>query len=312
MSLLREGATRAPIIGFKVDVDTFEGMKHGVPRLLDLFQQYGILASFFVPMGKDHTGWTVKRVFTRRGFLSKAQRVGVLETYGVKTLMRGLLLPGPEIAKRHGRLLEEIGQRGHELGIHGLDHVYWHDHIKGMDRARTDKILRKAVEVYLDMVGQKPLSFGAPGWMINAHALAFFEENGFVYTSDTRGEAPFYPRMAGRTFKVLQLPSTLPTLDEMVGLEGTDQEKLARFFAASLTPGLNIISIHTELEGNRWTRFLAAFIEESLQKGYRCERLIDIAGAVKEKGGLPVCECTYGTVRGRAGEVTLQCAVTSA
>lgn len=295
------------VIGFKVDVDTFEGMKHGVPRLLDLFERYGILASFFVPMGKDHTGWTIKRVFTRRGFVSKAQRVGVLETYGVKTLMRGLLLPGPEIAKRHGRLLKEIRQRGHELAIHGLDHVYWHDHIKEMDPTRTDTILQKAVEVYHDMVGQKPLSFGAPGWMINAHALAFFEDNGFVYTSDTRGDAPFYPRMGGRTFNVLQIPSTLPTLDEMVGLEGTDQKTLARFFADSLTPGLNIISIHTELEGNKWVGFLDSFIEQSFERGYRGERLIDIARAVKADVSIPVCDCTYGSVRGRAGEVTLQC-----
>lgn len=294
------------VIGFKVDVDTFEGMKHGVPRLLDLFQKHAIHASFFVPMGKDHTGRTIKRVFTRRGFISKAQRVGVLETYGIKTLMRGLVLPGPEIAKAHRKLLREITQEGHELGIHGLDHVHWHDHIKRMDRTRTDRVLRKAVQVYQDVVGQRPVSFGAPGWMINAHALAFFEDNGFVYTSDTRGSAPFFPRMGGRTFKVLQLPSTLPTLDEMVGLEGTDQNGLATFFAGCLREGgINIISIHTELEGNRWTTFLSSFIEQSLARGYRCKRLIDIARDLKEHH-LTVCECIYGNVRGRAGEVTLQ------
>ncbi len=293
------------VIGFKVDVDTFEGMKHGVPRLIDLFRKHAIQASFFVPMGKDHTGRTIKRVFTRRGFISKAQRVGVLETYGVKTLMRGLLLPGPEIAKAHQGLLLRIRQEGHELGIHGLDHVYWHDHIKHLDRPRTDAILTEAVGVYEKLVGERPLSFAAPGWMINGHAFAFFDDRGFFYTSDTRGESPFFPRLDGRTFKILQIPSTLPTLDEMVGLEGTDQATLARFFTASLTPGINIISIHTELEGNRWTSFLSSFIEHSLDRGYRCKRLVDIAREVKEQG-LPVCDCVYGTVRGRAGEVTLQ------
>ena len=96
------------VIGLEVHVDTFEGMRRGVPRLLDLFEKYHVRASFFVPMGKDHTGWTIKRVFTRPGFLSKAARVGVLETYGVKTLMRGLLLPGAEIALRHQDLLRRI------------------------------------------------------------------------------------------------------------------------------------------------------------------------------------------------------------
>jgi peptidoglycan/xylan/chitin deacetylase (PgdA/CDA1 family) len=294
------------LICFKVDVDTFEGMKHGVPRLVNLFKRYGILASFFVPMGKDNTGRTIKRVFTRPGFVSKARRVGVLETYGIKTLMRGLVLPGPEIARKHNALLLRIAGEGHEVGIHGLDHVYWHDHIKYLDRVRTDVILRKAVNVYEEVIGRKPVSFAAPGWMINAHALAFFEEHGFAYSSDTRGETPFYPRLGGRTFNIMQLPSTLPTLDEMVGLEGSDQAGLARFFAASLTPGLNIISVHTELEGNKWTPFLAAFIEECLERGYSSKRLIDISMALKEKDRLPVCDCLYGTVRGRAGEVTLQ------
>ncbi|MEI6152644.1 MAG: hypothetical protein WCQ90_00990, partial [Deltaproteobacteria bacterium] len=72
--------TLSKVIGIKVDVDTSEGMKHGVPVLLTLFKKYNIHASFFVPMGKDHTGWTAKRVFTRKGFLKKAGRVGVVST----------------------------------------------------------------------------------------------------------------------------------------------------------------------------------------------------------------------------------------
>ena len=175
-----------------------------------------------------------------------------------------------------------------------------------MDRARTDKILAKAVGTYAALLGKKPISFAAPGWMINAHALAFFEANGFSYTSDTRGTGPFYPRMDGRTFGVLQIPSTLPTLDEMVGLEGNDQAGLARYFADALTEGLNVISVHTELEGNRWTGFLKTFIAECLDRGYKFERLVDIAASVKSEGEPPVCECVYGYVRGRAGEVTLQ------
>ena len=294
------------VVGLKVDVDTFEGMKYGVPRLLDLFERYGVRASFFVPMGKDRTGRTIKRVLTRPGFLSKAQRVGVLKTYGLKTLMRGLILPGAEIARAHKDLLREITARGHELGIHGLDHVYWHDHIKHMGRDRTRKILGEAVEVYESLLGCTPVSFAAPGWMINDHALAFFEERGFVYSSDTRGRAPFLPRMGERTFKVIQLPSTLPTLEEMVGLEGKEQAALAGFFVRSLTPGINIISVHTELEGNRWGDFLASFIEQSLERTYRYERLIDIAASIKAEGCLSTCECLYGPIRGRAGEVTVQ------
>ncbi len=295
----------ANVIGLNVHVDTYEGMRHGVPRLLDLFDRYGMRITFFVPMGKDHTGWTVKRIFTRRGFVSKTRRAGVIETFGIKTLMRGLLLPGPEIAGRNRTLLREVRERGHEVGIHGLDHVYWHDHIKRMDRARTYKTLDEAVTMFEEIMGERPRSFAAPGWMINPHAFAFFEEYGLAYSADTRGKGPFFPRMGGKTFTVVQLPLTLPTLDEMVGIEGDDHETLSRYFAASLSPGLNVMAVHTEMEGKRWISFLASFIEQALERGYRFERLIDIRAGL-EADSLPVCDCVYGTIRGRAGEVTLQ------
>ena len=193
---------------------------------------------------------------------------------------------GISLSDEHGRSACEIG-------------VQW-------SRAATEGTLAEAVGTYETILGKRPASFAAPGWMINAHALAYFEANGFSYTSDTRGSSPFYPRMAGRTFSVLQLPSTMPTLDEMVGLEGKDQSRLARFFADSLEEGLNIMSVHTELEGNHWTDFLASFIDQGLERGYGFERLIDIAHNVKTQEKPPVCDCLYGAVRGRAGEVTLQ------
>jgi undecaprenyl phosphate-alpha-L-ara4FN deformylase len=293
-------------IGLNVHVDTFEGMKRGVPRLLELFGKHDIRVSFFVPMGKDHSGWTVLRALRRPALLLKARRGNALGAYGIRTLLRGILLPGAEIARKHRDLLRLIVDSGHELGIHGLDHVYWHDHIKLLDRGRTEAILQEALRVYKDLLGTEARSFAAPGWMINRHALAFFEKCGFAYSSDTRGVSPFLPTMAGRTFSVLQLPLTMPTLDELVGLEGKDPQLLADFFIGQLTPGLNIFAVHAEFEGNRWMPFLHAFVERSIQKGYRYERLIEIALTVKAGGAIPAYECAYGMVRGRTTEVTLQ------
>ena len=294
------------LIGIKVDVDTFVGMRRGVPKLLSLFNKCGIQASFFVPMGKDHTGWTVKRAFTRKGFLKKAGRVGVISTYGIRTLMHGLLLPGPEIAKTNVPLLNRILAEGHELGIHGLDHVFWHDHIKDMGKERTEKELHKACTVYEAATGRKPLSFAAPGWMVNAHALRFFEENGFVYTSNSRGTSPFFPEMGKDRFGILEMPTTLPTLDEVVGVAGTEIGALNRFYINALTDGLNILTIHTELEGNRWTGLLEAFLIRTLEAGFAYKKMIDVAAELRENGSVPASKVAYGYVEGRAGEVTLQ------
>lgn len=294
------------IIGIKVDVDTSEGMKHGVPVLIDLFEKYDIKASFFVPMGKDNTGRTAKRVFTRKGFIKKAGRVGVVSTYGIKTLMYGIILPGPEIARKNRAIIQNIIDGGHELGIHGHDHVYWHDHIKHLSSEKTEDILFKSVKTFNELVGINPKSFAAPGWMVNTHALRFFENNGFVYTSNARGRSPFFPSLNKETFHILELPSTLPTLDEVVGIAGTDGATLTKYFLNALKDGLNIMTIHTELEGNRWVSFFDAFLKESIKSGYIFKRLVDIAYACKSLPTTKTCEMSYGYVEGRAGEVCIQ------
>jgi len=295
------------IIGIKVDVDTYVGMKKGVPVLLELFKKYNINASFFAPMGKDHTGWTAKRVFTRKGFLKKAGRVGVVNTYGIKTLLYGLLLPGPEIARKNAYLLRKIMEEGHELGIHGHDHVYWHDHIKYLNKEKTGKELQKAFNTYREIIKRDPQSFAAPGWMINSHALRFFEENNFVYTSNVRGTSPFFPEMGKESFGILEIPTTLPTLDEVVGIAGTEITSLYKFYLNSMSEGMNILTIHTELEGNKWSRLLEMFIEKTLELGFTYKRIIDIANELlKNNEKIPVCENIYGHIEGRAGEVCLQ------
>lgn len=293
-------------IGIKVDVDTYEGMRHGAPVLIDVFRRFSINASFFVPMGPDNTGRTVKRVFTRKGFLKKAGRVGVLSTYGAKTLMYGLLLPGPQIARKNMPLMKKILDRGHELGIHGHDHVRWHDSIKHFDEGETRREIDRLLTVYRIIVGEDARSFAAPGWMINPFVLKVFEEKGLAYSSDTRGACPFYPEMGGLRFSILQIPTTLPTLDEVIGVVSAEQKALVEHYLGLLTDGLNIMTVHTELEGKRWSGFLAAFIEEALGRGFSFTRLVDIAEECKKSADTPVCGIEYGSVPGRAGEVCCQ------
>ncbi len=293
-------------IGIKVDVDTFAGMRSGVPVLLDIFGSNKIKASFFVPMGRDNTGRTIKRVFTRKGFLKKTSRVGVVSTYGIKTLMYGLVLPGPQIARKNIELIRKIIREGHELGIHGYDHVRWHDSIKHFDERDTRREIEKLLSVYREIVGVNTRSFAAPGWMINPFVFSIFNEKELVYSSDTRGSYPFYPEMSGKQFPILQIPTTLPTLDEVIGIVSADEKVLVDHYVDLLTDGLNIMTVHTELEGKRWSGFLRSFITEAKKRGFSFARLIDIAENIRNDLATPTCLIEYGTIAGRAGEVCIQ------
>ena len=71
-----------PIIALKVDVDTYAGTRDGVPRLLEIFDRFGIRATFYFSMGPDNSGKTIRRIF-RKGFLAKQFRTGAPFVWGL-------------------------------------------------------------------------------------------------------------------------------------------------------------------------------------------------------------------------------------
>ena len=88
-----------PFIALKVDVDTLRGTLEGVPSLLRMLARRKTRATFLFSLGPDHTGRALKRIF-RPGFLAKVRRTSVGSNYGLKTLLYGTLLPGPDIGRR--------------------------------------------------------------------------------------------------------------------------------------------------------------------------------------------------------------------
>src|SRR5271155_1636749 len=110
------------LIALKIDVDTLRGTREGAPRLAELLAPLGLKATFLFSLGPDHTGRAIKRIF-RRGFLGKVQRTSVLEHYGLRTLLYGVLLPGPHIGRRCREPMQDIARRGFEVGVHPFDHV---------------------------------------------------------------------------------------------------------------------------------------------------------------------------------------------
>src|SRR5258708_31077451 len=117
-------------IGLKVDVDTLRGTREGVPRLMALLGRLGLDATFYFSVGPDNTGRAVRRVF-RKGFAQKVARTSVLKHYGLKTLLYGVLLPGPDIGLKAGAVMRGVHERGFEVGLHTYDHVRWQDYVAG-------------------------------------------------------------------------------------------------------------------------------------------------------------------------------------
>ncbi len=203
-------------IGLKVDVDTLRGTREGVPRLTALFKKLGIDATFYFSVGPDNTGRAMRRVF-RKGFAKKVARTSVLKHYGMKTLLYGVLLPGPDIGLKAGAIDAQRARQGFEVGLHTYDHVRWQDNVASASAAWTRIEFERGMNAFERVFGYYPKSHAAAGWQINAHALELEREYGLSFASDTRGQTPFWPMLPARRSSCPQLPTTLPTFDELLG-----------------------------------------------------------------------------------------------
>ena len=295
------------LLALKIDVDTWRGTREGVPRLLEILRRYQAGATFLFGLGPDHTGRAIARVF-RKGFLQKVSRTSVLEHYGLRTLLYGTLLPGPDIGRREAALLRKVAAAGHEVGIHCWDHIRWQDHVVRQSAEWTRREMRRAAERFAEVFGQPARTHGAAGWQMNAAAYACERELGFDYASDGRGSSPYLPvDESGEVCGVPQLPTTLPTLDELIGIDGLTPDNVDRHLLA-LTAGdtpAQVYTLHAELEGMRLAPAFVRLLEGWRAQGYRlvsCRDLFDSFDAAR----LPRHRVAYGEIAGRSGRLALQ------
>ncbi|HZV80586.1 MAG TPA: 4-deoxy-4-formamido-L-arabinose-phosphoundecaprenol deformylase [Geobacteraceae bacterium] len=300
--------TRA-VVALKVDVDTYAGTRDGVPRLIEIMEKFGIKATFYFSMGPDNSGKAIRRIFTRKGFLRKMLRTKAPAAYGLKTMLYGTLLPPPMIASSFPGILRETEKSGHEVGIHCWDHVKWHDLLPWFPKPVTAMELGKASSLFEQIFARRTRTTAAPGWTVSPDSLEIQDAMGLDYCSDSRGTHPFYPSMGGRRFQTLQVPTTWPTMDEIIGENGITVENVNDHYLSLLRPGLNVHTIHAELEGGVMAASFVDLLERLQQRGVRFVTLTD---AADEFGAdAPVCDLAMGELPGRAGDVAIQKAVRS-
>ena len=237
-------------LALKIDVDTYRGTREGVPRLLDMLKKHNAQATFLFSLGPDHTGRAIKRVL-RPGFMKKVSRTSVLEHYGLKTLLYGTLLPAPDIGRACAQLMRRVRDEGHEVGIHTWDHVRWQDSVAGAGAAWTLAEMQRACTRFEEIFGEAAKVHGAAGWQMNIHALRLTQRLGFDYCSDSRGNEPFIPIWNAEIIACPQLPTTLPTLDELIGLDGITPASAAKHLLGLTTaPPINghVYTLHAELQ----------------------------------------------------------------
>ncbi|HLK70691.1 MAG TPA: polysaccharide deacetylase family protein, partial [Steroidobacteraceae bacterium] len=316
-----------PQLALKIDVDTLRGTREGVPRLLATLARAQASATFLFSLGPDRTGRAIRRVL-RPGFFGKVARTSVLEHYGLKTLLYGTVLPAPDIARRAAASMRAARDAGHEVGVHCFDHTGWQDLLARRDAAWARQQMQSAVARFNDVFGVAPEVHGAAGWQMSEAALLAEEALGFRYASDTRGTTPFVPWIAGRPGRCPQLPTTLPTLDELIGIDGLTAERVHEPLLRASDPSrpqpshrtragpvpacpLHVFTLHAELEGMKLLPALERLLAGWRAQGYALVSLREALGALDTER-LPLAPVVSGSVPGRSGTLAVQGAVLSA
>ena len=259
-----------PKLALKIDVRTYRGTRLGVPRLVEALQRHQVQASFYFTLGKDRTGRAINRIF-RAGFLGKASRISAWGHYGIKTMLYGTLLPSPDIGRKCADIMRAVRDKGFEVGIHCHDRLKWQDLVSHQDMEWTKREMQRAVDKFIEIFGIATKSHAAAGWQLNRHALRLMQHFGFNYTSDTRGKFPYIPTWNAEIVACPQLPTTLPTLDELINRNGITLENVAEHIL-SLTktppPGGHVFTLSAEFEGGKWLPVFEQLLEGWKAQGY--------------------------------------------
>jgi len=310
-----------PQLVLKIDVDTYRGTREGVPNLVRMLQRHQAHATFLFALGPDHTGRAMKRAL-RPGFFSKVARTSVLEHYGLKTLLYGVLLPGPDIGQEAAVEMRAAQEAGFECGIHTWDHVAWQDQVRSKDAAWTVRMMRRSAARYEHVFGTAAPTHGAAGWQMNAAAFAELEQVGYRYVSDGRAELLDHGALVDAAMGpyrltpggAIQMPTTLPTLDELLGrtIDGvtlTTDNIAAHLLKLTADPLRDhVYTLHAELEGQKLAPIFDQLLSGWRTQGYALASMADYHDKIKDLP-LPLRRPGWGHVPGRSGELIVPGAI---
>jgi len=165
--------------------------------------------------------------------------------------------------------------------------------------------MRRARERFTSIFRQVPKTWGAAGWQTNRHA-AWVEEQDCDYASDTRGRGPFRPLWDGVAVGCPQLPTTLPTLDELIGRDGIAEGNVAaHLLSLTAQPRSHVFTAHAELEGGALLDAFDSLLRGWKEQGYELVAMRSLFESL-DLAQLPRHDVVYGEIPGRSGKVALQ------
>jgi peptidoglycan/xylan/chitin deacetylase (PgdA/CDA1 family) len=262
-------------VGLRISVATARGALRAVPRLLEMLGRHGATATFYFNLGPDR---------------------------------RHRLLPGRVVGARAAPALAAAREAGCEVGIYGWDAVRWPNCMRPGAAPWIESALHRACELFERVAGEPPRTHAAPGWQTHRHALRLTQRLGFLHAADTRGRFPYMPVCGAELTLCPQLPTTLPTLDELIdGGDASGETAHAAVLEATARDdgAVDVFALRAELGATVLAAAFERLLETWRARGCEVVALRTILESL-EPARLPRHIVAVHELAGRAGTCAVQ------
>jgi len=157
---------------------------------------------------------------------------------------------------------------------------------------------------------------------MNPSAFAQLDQFGMRYASDGRSmlkddgslldpnAGPYRLSFNDQVSDCVQMPTTLPTLDELLGREINgkliDESNIAAHILELTRESRNhVFTLHAELEGQKLAPIFEQLLQGWQQQGYNCVSMADYYNVIQHDD-LPVYPIQWAELPGRSGELIAQ------
>ncbi|MFC2153929.1 polysaccharide deacetylase family protein [Candidatus Altiarchaeota archaeon] len=276
------------MFALRVDIDSLEGLRQGVPKILDVLRDLGIKASFYCLMGWEGDLWSTINHRLLREYenpLSKTEEYDESDLIfksplNISKIFRCLL--SPKSLSSEKAIIERILSEGHSLGVHGYVHVRW----RGITPSEINKEFKYMMSAYSKIIGEQPKGFSAPLNFTSEHLLRTLNDYGFLCNSYLGGKTIYRPTIDGQPSNFVMVPviihqSGIPIIEYLYN-KGLNSDNIIKRVSHTIEDaeknfGLSSLYIHPKVEGDVAINIFQQLMSYISEEGHEIKNFEDIA-----------------------------------
>lgn len=281
----------------RVDVDTFEGIRKGIPKTVYFVNQHECPTSFYLSMGKYATGRNIFRILKEKEKVL-GRKISILNRNHWKDILRGIVLPPKYIGMKEAiQLREHEKNEMVEFYAHGYNHIKWSRHFASFNQEQTEYFLEITKQEFHRVFGQFPRGNASPNFIVNPYYFQILNDKGFEFAADFCYPHPFYLKYENIEKKeqeksVIQFPVTEPTIEQLLQ-RGYSTEKIENFYKKRFREYIDqgkkyvCLYLHAIFEPVKMKKVLSKIIERATKYDMR---LITHSSLFKSKKDWPTID----------------------